>query len=354
MNFRNTRLGDFIFATASNFTFDNLLLENLDIFSSSGAESFLTLFVVDSITQQNYFLTINNSIFANLSHGDTILSLFISVTTNYLTNVTISNLSMIKCDFLSTIMISLNKVSDIVILNLIVYLSNFLAALFISNSGSLLLNKAVFQNNNQYNNMNVYNCGPALSFQDVFIIWIEGLQVLYSRSDISTLGIILLMPNSLHLKVSSIVIMEDSIFMGNTAIFVETVIDGGCAIYIESDVSASMTLSNITFQDNQIIILPNAEEILGAAAIRSIGSQESISLTKCLFINQISTHMSSTIWFQGQSLIITGFLTHFFNNFLRLKVHWKQSLGFIGPVHWVGDCGFLWGNDDGEQHRLCG
>ena len=317
--FRNTRLGDFISATASNITFEGLLFENLTIFSSSGVESFLTLFVVDTLTQQNFFLIINNSIFTNLSHGgNTVLSLFISVATNYQTKVILSNLSFMSCNFLNTIIISLNKVSDIVILNLLVQDSYFFGALDLFNSQSLLLKMAFFQNNNQYNDTNVYNSGPALAIQDVFSNSIEGLQILYSRSDVSTLGIIISMPNSLHKGISAVVVLENSIFIGNIAIFTGQIIDGGCAVYISSNMFTSISLNNITFQGNKIEVFPNAEEIVGGAAIRSMGTWESISIVKCTFINQTSTHMSSTILFQGQTLIIIGTFYHFINNFCRL------------------------------------
>lgn len=334
-------MGDFIAATASNLTFNELLLENLEIFSS-GAAGFVTLFVVDTLIQQNFFLTINNSIFSKLNHGIFVLPLFISVTTNYLTNITFSNVSLINCNFPSSILISLTKVSYIFISNFTVEDSYYMGALALTNSQTLKINTSVFQNNNQYFSKNFLNCGPALAIQDVFMSYIVGFRVLYSWGDISTLGILLMLPNSLHKGSSSLFILEKSLFLGNFAYFSGALIYGGCAIYVSTDMQTSISISDTTFQDNQIEVVLSAMEIVGAAAIRSLGTGESISLIKCNFNNQTSSHLSSTIWFQGIKLIIIGILLYFLNKFPRFQFFRQQSLSFFGPDHWIRNCCFLW------------
>ena len=45
-------------------------------------------------------------------------------------------------------------------------------------------------------------------------------------------------------------------------------------------------------------------EIIGAAAIRSVGFGEKITLTNCNFSNQTTSHLSSCIWFIGRELVI--------------------------------------------------
>ena len=334
-------MGDFIAATASNLTFNELLFENLQLFSS-GAAGFVTLFVVDTLFQQNFFMTINNSIFSNLTHSIYVLPLFISVTTNYQTNITFANVSLINCNFPSTILISLTKVFYIFISNFMVENSCFMGALALTNSQSLKINTSVFQNNNKYFSKDILNCGPALAIQDVFVSYIIGFQVLYSRGDISTLGILLMLPNSLHKGSSSLFILENSLFIGNLAYFSGSLIYGGCAIHVVTDMQTSISIANTTFQDNQIEVTLTAMEIVGAAAIRSMETGESISLMKCNFNNHTTSHLSSTIWFQGIKLIIIGILLYFLNKFPRFQVFRQQSLSFFRPNHWIRNCCFLW------------
>ena len=45
-------------------------------------------------------------------------------------------------------------------------------------------------------------------------------------------------------------------------------------------------------------------EIVGAAAIRSLGFGEHITINNCEFHNQTTTHLSSCIWFVGRGLVI--------------------------------------------------
>lgn len=192
--------------------------------------------------------------------------------------------------------------------NIVFIESTYKKAFSIIECKEFQVNSAKFISNNQKiketylkNNLDL---GTAIYISNVFNVSIQFFVVFKCMSDVMTTGLAALFYGNSNRKIEMLI--NNSFFLENQVFYWYKIQQGGNAIYINCIDLSEIRIISCSFIKNEINILAESYiELVGAAAIRSIGSGESIYIERCNFFNQTTSHLSSCFHFQGRSLNIS-------------------------------------------------
>lgn len=149
----------------------------------------------------------------------------------------------------------------------------------------------------------VLNLGTSLYISNCMNISINFLVVFGCLSDVMTTGLTVLLFGNSNKKIE--ILLNNSYFLENQVIYWSTIQEGGNAIHLNCRDYSDIKLVSSFFIRNEIkIMAENYIELVGAAAIRSIGPGDNLYIQNCQFFNQSTSHLSSCLHFQGRSLNI--------------------------------------------------